>query len=77
MITTLALNEALAALGVQAPPCGECEDGVLHYCDGPYAMVRECETCQGYGTHLECPRCRGGAIGDGDCLTCDGAGFLY
>ncbi|WP_116211550.1 hypothetical protein [Streptomyces olivoreticuli] len=76
MITTPALTEAQAALGIQAPPCGECEDGVIHYCDGPYAMTRECETCQGHGTHLTCPHCLGGAAGDGDCPVCDGAGGL-
>ncbi|MEV4502635.1 hypothetical protein [Streptomyces klenkii] len=77
MPSTLTLVEAITTLGIQAPPCRECEEGVLYYCDGPYAAARECETCQGTGTHLTCPHCLGGDIGDGDCSTCDGAGALY
>lgn len=77
MTSTPTIMEAYEALDTQAPDCTECEDGVLHYCDGPYAMTRECETCHGTGRYMECPRCIEGFIGDTECLTCDGVGALH
>ncbi|MFI0912538.1 hypothetical protein [Streptomyces abikoensis] len=77
MSTAPAIVDAYEMLGIEAPACGECEDGTLFYCDGPYEASRECETCRGTGRALSCPRCAGGLLGDGDCLTCDGAGTLH